>query len=338
MNDDPSLQALMTLAAIAYGDPSRIAEYIDAASPTRGGWALGWLAGTDDPPDNFAYLAQNRITGAYVLAIRGTYPNPFAPAYWDDGDEDSPYGDMVAWPLVSGPNPPQPRSHAPMIGAGTATGLTKLLALTDGSGTGLTTTIDRLPPDAKITVTGHSLGGTLAPVLALHLSETFPARTIEAVSFAGMTPGNGPFADLFGPGSALEGRVRRVFNTLDTVAYGWDKVFETHTFYQPAPKGGVLVSAMLLASAARLALGGYGYTAVGEPIPLEGVLRPVAIGCDLVAYVFENLHQHMPDTYLALLGAPPLPFSIVYGSIVLSRDHPAAGPALSARPPTVYVR
>lgn len=336
------LATLMTLAGIAYGDPASIPDYLGASPRTREGWRAVWVAAPPDPPVNFAYLAHNPAEGACVLAIRGTYPNPFSSAYWDDGDQDSPFGAMAPWPLVPAPNGPGPNEPGrdgagPMIGGGTAKGFANLLALTDGAATGLEAAVDRLPPGTTLTVTGHSLGGTLAPVLALHLAQRGTGRAVEAVSFAGMTPGNAAFADLFGPGSVLDGKVRRVFNTLDTVSYGWDEVYRTHTFYDPAPKGGILVSAMLLASAARLALGGYGYTAVGRPVPLPGVLRPVAIPCELIAYVFENLHQHMPDTYLELLGAPLLPFSIVYGSIVLPAGHPAAGPVLQSRPPTVYV-
>ncbi len=63
-------------------------------------------------------------------------------------------------------------------------------------------------------------------------------------------------------------------------------------------------------------------------------MRPVTIGCDLVAYGIENLYRHLPDTYLALLGAPPLPFSILFGTIVAPREM-AAGDAV--RLPVVYV-
>ncbi|MBP0617430.1 lipase family protein [Jiella mangrovi] len=302
---------LMTLAGIAYGDPARIAGYLAEATVLDGAWSLGWLPVPPDPPVNFAFAARNMEADVAVVAIRGTYPNPLSPAYWSDASQDSPFGPMSPWP----------GSGDAKIGGGTAAGLKGLLELTDGSGAALQSFVGSLPPSTTLVVTGHSLGGTLAPVLALILAETFQDRPVAATSYAGMTPGNAAFAALFGPGSRLDGKVRRVYNTLDTVAYGWDAVLQTRGFYDPAPKGGAVVDAFLLATAARLDAGGYDYGAVGTPVPLEGTLRPEQPDCTLIAYMLENLHQHLPDTYLALLGAPPLPFSILFGTIVA--DKPA---------------
>ncbi len=313
---------LMTLAGIAYGAPGDIATYLGEAAPTKSDWSLVWLAAPPDPPVNFAYLARSARTGDCVLAIRGTYPDPFSPAYWDDGAQDSPFGAMVDWPGAPGPR----------ISAGTSLGISNLLTLTDAGGITLVAAVAALQPDNALTVTGHSLGGTLAPVMALHLAGVFPQARITAVSFAGMTPGNGAFAALFDAGTLLAAPVRRVFNTLDSVSYGWNKVDATIDFYQPAPRGGPLVAAMLLATAARLALEGYDYAPVGIDVPLTGSVAPVTIPCDLVAFVFETLHQHMPDTYLGLLGAPPLPFHILFGTIVTPR-----GGERPLRRPTAYL-
>ncbi|UUL82981.1 lipase family protein [Sphingomonas qomolangmaensis] len=321
---DPAV--LMTLAGIAYGAPASIGGYLAEATPTAG-WQLGWLPTPPDPPVNFAYLATSADGASAVLAIRGTYPDPFSSAYWYDGNEDSPFGTMSPWPSGDGAK----------ISAGTQLALDNLLKLADPQGVTLEAAVAALPAATTLTVTGHSLGGTLAPVIALWLSERFADRAIAASSFAGMTPGNGAFAALFGPGTALDGKVQRVFNTLDTVSYGWDQVLATRDFYQPAPQGGLVVEAMLLATAARLALGGYDYTAIGTPVALEGSVRAIPIDCALVAYVIENLHQHMPDTYLELLGAPPLPFSIGFGTIVAPRGHSLAAATPLPALPVAYL-
>ncbi len=315
---------LMTLAGIAYGDPSKISEYLAAAQPTQG-WQLAWMPDLQGVPDNFMFMATDGL-GHYVVAIRGTYPNPFSEAYWNDGSQDSPFGEMVNWPGAQGAK----------ISAGTNTGFTNLIALTDDGGKNLIDCLADLPANANITVTGHSLGGTLTPVLALHITNVSGLK-VNATSYAGLTPGNKKFADLFGVGTALEGKVRRVYNTLDSVSYGWDRVWATHDFYQPAPEGGSVVSALLLATEARLKLGGYDYAAVGAAIPLEGVLEKPTIPCTLIAYVIENLHQHMPDTYLSLLGAPPLPFSIIWGSMTVPRGHDAATTAASPSGPVIHI-
>ncbi|MBO0663056.1 lipase [Jiella sp. MQZ9-1] len=301
----------MTLAGIAYGNPGRIPSYLAEAAALGGAWSLQWMpSASDAAPPNFAFAARDHDTDVVVIAIRGTYPNPLSPAYWSDTSEDSPFGDMVSWPNVGDAK----------IGHGTAEGLKRLIALVDDDGVSLEDFVAALPASTAVVVTGHSLGGTLTPVLALALAQADPTRLISATSFAGMTPGNAAFANLFGPGTRLDGRVRRVYNTLDTVSYGWDRVLETRGFYEPSPKGGTIVDAFLLATALRLMTGDYDYTAVGLPVPLQGTVRPDQPSCTLIAYVMENLHQHLPNTYLSLLGAPPLPFSILFGTIVADRQ------------------
>lgn len=318
----PSDAVLMTLAGLAYGAPAQLPGYLAQATPVAG-WRLLWVPAVGAAPDNFAFLA-GTDDGQAVMAIRGTYPNPFSEAYWDDGSQDSPFGTMADWPGVAGAK----------ISAGTQAGLTGLLALQDPTGQGLVAAVAALPETTAVTVVGHSLGGTLAPVLALWLGGQCPDRALSATSFAGMTPGNSTFAEIF---STRALQVRRVYNTLDSVSYGWDQVWATHGFYSPAPQGGDVVAAMLLATEARLRLGGYDYAPVGTPVPLTGVVRPPTIPCTLVAYVVENLHQHMPDTYLALLGAPPLPFSLIWGSMVVPRSHPLAGQATTPAGPILHV-
>lgn len=294
----------MTFAGLAYGPPAAIPGYVASGSETAG-WTVTWLAAPPPPPaafDNFAFLAVSATGQEAVLAIRGTYPDPLMRPYWDDAAEDNPLQPMKPW------------AGGGRIGGGTATGLAKLIALTNASGVTIDAAVAKLAAGTQLTVTGHSLGGTLTPVMALQLAGQFPALAVAGMSFAGMTPGDSGFAALFAKPGAPP--VRRVFNTLDTVAYGWDQVLATVDFYQPQPQGGALVQFKLKTMARDLAAGGYDYTAVGTPVPLTGRLQGRAVRCDLVGYLFEMLHQHLPDTYLALLFAPPLPFKLGFGPTV----------------------
>lgn len=318
----PDDGTLMTLAGIAYGNAASIAGYLSEAGPTVG-WTLAWMPRTSDA-DDFCFAATSPDRSATVIAIRGTYPDPFSRAYWDDAAQDSPFGTMVEWPVGSGAR----------ISAGTSAALSGLLSLADGAGGDLRTFVDALPEDSLVVVVGHSLGGTLAPVLALQLASWRLDLVVHATSFAGMTPGDGAFAELVTKQIGTNGRLRRVFNTLDTVSYGWDDVLATSDFYQPAPQGGPLVEGMLRLVAERLADGNYGYAAVGVPVPLEGSISSGAKPWGPFGYVFENLHQHMPDTYLSLLSAPPLPFTIGFGSVIRERVESVKGAGLVALRPS----
>ena len=304
MAPDAAAPAIMTLAGLAYGTPAALAALF-AEGPVAGTtWTVVWMA--DDVPDpvNFAYLVRDTASGRHVLAIRGTYPDPFSSAYWDDAQQDSPFGTMQPWPGAT--------EAGALVSAGTWAGLQGLLALT-GLGRTLAGVLTKLGA-ADLCFTGHSLGGTLAPVLALWTAAANPAAALTVYAFAGMTPGNAAFAREYAGEGRLAGRTWRYNNTLDTVPYGWDRVLDTLSFYEPAPRGGLLVEGLLTAMALRLVP--YGFAAVGTEVRLAGVLAKPAVSCELVAYVIENLHQHLPDTYLALLGAPKLPFEIGFGPFI----------------------
>jgi hypothetical protein len=313
---------LMTLAGIAYGAAEKIPTYLSKASLVANDWSVVWTPGPGADPDNFAFVALNQSTKVAVLAIRGTYPNPLSPIYWENGQQDSPFGTMAAWK----------GSASAKISKGTNTGYQNLIALKDASGRSISDFVKTLDPEVVVCVTGHSLGGTLTPVMALELSEAEPQRAIYSISFAGMTPGNADFAALFGDGTPLSGRTRRAFNTLDSVSYGWNHVLATRNFFTPAPKGGLLVKLFLLLAWFRLLIGGYGFTAIGEPGPYTGSVDDPSAKHGLISYVIETLHQHMPDTYLKLMGAPPLPFSILFGSVTVDKtdlsDHAPQGAGL----------
>lgn len=322
---DPLAPVMMTLAGLAYGQPAAIPRYLAEDPLTAGDWSIVWIADAIAVPVNFAFIARSAATGAYAIAIRGTYPDPFSSAYWDDASQDSPTGPMQPWPGAA---------DDAMVGGGTWAGLQGVLAL-QGAGRSFPEALAALPADADLYVTGHSLGGTLAPVVALWLAEQPGGPIATVYAFAGMTPGNAGFAALFGTGTQLADRVWRYNNTLDTVGYGWDRVTATIGFYQPAPRGGLLVEAALAAMALRLLP--YGYTAIGREVALPGVLQPPTIPCEIIAYVLENLHQHLPDTYLSLLGAPALPFTIGFGAVVAGHDHPAAARLKAGGLPVYYL-
>lgn len=80
---------------------------------------------------------------------------------------------------------------------------------------------------ADVCVTGHSLGGALAPTLALYLSDNKTSwsaeRTvsISCLPVAGATPGNDKFAAYYE--TQLGSTTTRVWNKLDVVPHGFEE-------------------------------------------------------------------------------------------------------------------
>ena len=107
------------------------------------------------------------------------------------------------------------------IAGGTLEGLLIIQGLTDTSGQTLgqyLTAFFAQPANANVTtlVTGHSLGGCLATVVAPWISSLLPnyQGTIQPITFAAPTAGNSEFAAYY---NTLFPQARRFQNSLDVI-------------------------------------------------------------------------------------------------------------------------
>lgn len=222
------------LGSVASG---MITTAITKASSTIGRWKIVW--GPAVPAQilgpayslNAMYVAQSvEEPSKYVIAIGGTNFN----AVFDKVVEDLfvfaqvpwPYGFLESVLVAPGAN----------IALGTALGLTILQNMTPsgslpGAGTKLVDFLKTLVSrKVEITVAGHSLGGALAPTVALWLANTqqdilslnwdpLKNATIQVQAFAGPTPGNSAFAKFLG--FKLGDGLKSYYNSLDVIPHAW---------------------------------------------------------------------------------------------------------------------
>ena len=149
----------------------------------------------------------------------------------------------------------------------------------------------------RVTVTGHSKGGALAPTLALWLKETQTPRgdsrgwdasgqaSIRCVTFAGPTPGNAAFAKRIE--IALPDH-HRIANERDIVTHAWEKG-------QLAALGPLYPAGKALFDEAARDLAGLDYQHAGTGVVAFSGRPPQD------DFVLEVIHQHL-DAYLIHFG------------------------------------
>lgn len=237
-------------------------------APAIGNWEVVWgpMVWKDDPtdastgPDNTVFVAKaTGVSGGglasdvYVVAIAGT---ALASSY-DLWTEDAGVTHVVdfdkwlsdgTWSVSSAPPAPQIvgpldilKASNPYIAQGTALGTAALLSNPPPAGSGavaggqyLADFLAGVPASASIVFTGHSLGGALAPTLAMVLQQQkwLPSQgTGNGGAFvyptAGPTPGNPTFADSYNTifpassGSGYQVWNALLWNTLDIVPHAW---------------------------------------------------------------------------------------------------------------------
>ncbi len=203
---------------------------LDRAAPDIGDWKVVWGPAVYSAPgsrlaDNAMFAAeQSPRSGSrprIVVSIAGTNPA----SIFDQLFENVCILPLHSWPCS---NP----ALKPKVANGSFAGFNILKEMISGSqnaGAGLSfrefiTRNTRGP--ARLTITAHSLGSALAPLLALWLFETqrdWDPRghiTIDCFPFAAPTSGDRDFSDYY-TNSGLGMRSDRYDNPLDAVPHVW---------------------------------------------------------------------------------------------------------------------
>jgi hypothetical protein len=233
-------QQMATLAFLSYvgGDLDRSSGRVEeilvpcmkealAANALVSNWSLVWgpavykfsVALLDD---NMMYVVRDNGNSAHLaIVVRGTNPKALDDWLAEDFDVD----DQITWEYG---NPPSGAKISKAISEGLLHLQTLTPAVEPGQGQTLTTFLQaqsKAYPSLQIDVTGHSLGGALAPTLALWLADTqadwaFGSVQFQVYPLAGPTAGNLEFATYYD--SRLGAQTDRMHNPYDVVPRAWN--------------------------------------------------------------------------------------------------------------------
>jgi len=265
--------------------------------PVKNKWELVWgpcafAFKGDKFDDNLMFVVRgNEDPGKLVVAIRGT--NPLSLKDWLIEDFD--VVPMTKWKYGE-----KAKGLNPKISRGTDVGLTHLQEMVategvPGAGLSLLQFLQEAANEKKeteICVTGHSLGGALAPTLALWLKDIqgteMPVNAnISTVAFAGPSAGNEDFANY--SDQRFGDQCVRIANSLDVVPYAWNTKSLSQLYFLYKPHllfpGPILFGGFGLMIAMSF-LGKYHQIKADTPA-LNGVYKPL-----LYNYFAQGLYQH----------------------------------------------
>ncbi|NQU34315.1 MAG: hypothetical protein HQ521_13880 [Bacteroidetes bacterium] len=226
--ENPNLPGqMMTLSAIAYvaddSVPDTIKHYIldllsDTSLTTRGNWSLAWGPGITPNNENLVYVATN-TTGdspAFAIAIRGTNVHSIGNIL----------SDVDVFKLVEFSY----GKSGDSVSRGSMNDFNSILETKDpDNGSTLEEYLKSINTSTKIPlfVTGHSLGGGLAPLMAYWLITNDGLKDkflFSTYAFAGPGWVNKSFQDNFLSSLPGDASFRMFVNSLDMIPYGYSNL------------------------------------------------------------------------------------------------------------------
>ena len=220
MKDEAAAMFGNLQAALAVGDLA-----------TQGKWQLRWL-GLSEDQGNLAYIAENVTENKLAVVVRGTVFSLSGPGAINVL-QDLAVGSLKDFQLggqtatVGGKNVQISQgAELALMGVSNAT------FVVGGHGLEDTTLTDALSQiigtgSPTVYVTGHSLGGCIATMLALQLKHAWSQLVFQVCTFAATTAGLAPFAQLFDDtfnGKSSKDNAWRVTNRWDVVPHLWSSL------------------------------------------------------------------------------------------------------------------
>jgi hypothetical protein len=342
---------MMTLAALAANAaearPSgetkqrhahRIRAGIEAQLKSLGtGWQVEWLGLSEDGA-NLAYIGYNAAEQALAVVIRGTIFTPI------DLLEDLDVGNLVEFTVV----PPNSLTEPLLVSQGAMQAFTEVMTIQAPFGAGQGTILEALTSlvsaqaPQTLYVTGHSLGGCIASMVALYLATggifTGTQPAIVAFTFAAPTAGLQAFANCYDKHvtSASPNAAWRYYNAYDAVPNAWASLANVDNFFPNPPGPAGNKSATGLINAIAQSSNGNPYVQTNQSHTKTSIElnrnyhhNNADAVCETVGdFLAQLIYQHANDTYLNALGAP----GIVEQSPVVTGISPVSGPAAGGTP------
>jgi triacylglycerol lipase len=306
----PQTADALTLATLALctasylQDITTIPAAVQNTPPLAAGgqWQCVWGPAQDSDEANLALVAgyfpspnPRAAPQTICVAVRGTDFDitdvmGMLEQIWEDLDATDPQ--PMPWAL----NDPA------RIASGTLDGLAIVQGLTAGGQTlgGFLTQFFAQPTNANIPilVTGHSLGGCLATIVATWIRVLLPdyRGTIQPITYAAPSAGNSDFVTYY---DALFPAARRFQNSLDIIPLAYDGLGGIDSIYA----GNMLATPDIvwlgvLGMEAALEITGASYM---QPSQGQQILPGTFLPDDAADWYAQALHQHHLATYLALL-------------------------------------
>jgi len=202
---------------------------LNTSLATAGLWQAPWIGLTPDGA-NLCYIAVCPTQNAFAVCCRGTQFNSLV-----DLGEDLGVGTLAQFTPNNTPLLVSKGSMKALAEATSAPGLdgdTLLEALTQLLADAPTS------PQPTVYVTGHSLGGAMATMLAVYLfAQTWTNAPAFAVyTFAAPSAGLQSFASYFDTHlNSAPNQAFRVYNAWDAVPYAWAALDEVKQNFYPSP-------------------------------------------------------------------------------------------------------